>query len=318
MISPEKEATTSTVGTTKDTCEGDALCLTIFNDLGSLENNKSGDMVLGTKEFEWTSKLMWNQEFNVSERINLHFLGRRSGSNENLWRVEIPTEAWNLFMYGVSWPIEILSGYLLHGNSKKYPRANQVLPTTHNSIFQKSGVQICLVENEDEVLGQPPLGPSEIESFVEPASPESWCGNSIDEGEVENELLIPEECAMFLHKHSITKGVGRRNKLKALGTLAPERNLKSSTGRKRGRKPRTEVGSAILREVTEGSRGLDPSIASLQATAERAGAGGYFTRATKAWLLGKSVGLRYPGSDEEAIRGLAEELEEDRLGGPGQ
>lgn len=68
------------------------------------------------------------------------------------------------------------------------------------------------------------------------------------------------------------------------------------------------MGPAILREVSEGSGGVDPTIA----TTSRSGPGGYFTRATKAWLLGKSAGLRYPGTDEEAIRGLAEELEEDR------
>lgn len=38
--------------------------------------------------------------------------------------------------------------------------------------------------------------------------------------------------------------------------------------------------------------------------------GPYFTRATKAWFLGKYAGLVFPGSDEEAIRGLAEELKE--------
>lgn len=122
----------------------------------------------------------------------------------------------------------------------------------------------------------------------------------------------------MLQNQSIKKGVGRRNKLQALGKSAPGRNLKASRGRKRGRKPRSEVGSAILREVTEGAGGVDPSIASLQATAERAGAGGYFTRATKVWMLIKSLGLRYPGSDEEAIRGLAEELEEDGPWGQGQ
>ena len=32
--------------------------------------------------------------------------------------------------------------------------------------------------------------------------------------------------------------------------------------------------------------------------------GGYFTRAKKAWLLGKVLGLDFPGSDLEAIRGM--------------
>jgi hypothetical protein len=36
--------------------------------------------------------------------------------------------------------------------------------------------------------------------------------------------------------------------------------------------------------------------------------GGYFTRAKKAWLLGKVLGLEYPGSDLEAIRGLEGEF----------
>jgi hypothetical protein len=36
--------------------------------------------------------------------------------------------------------------------------------------------------------------------------------------------------------------------------------------------------------------------------------GGYFTRAKKTWLLGKVLGLKFPGSDLEAIRGLEEEF----------
>src|ERR1044072_9105073 len=39
-------------------------------------------------------------------------------------------------------------------------------------------------------------------------------------------------------------------------------------------------------------------------------AGGYFTRAKKAWLMAKGAGLEFPGSDEDAIRGLEEELRE--------
>jgi hypothetical protein len=36
--------------------------------------------------------------------------------------------------------------------------------------------------------------------------------------------------------------------------------------------------------------------------------GGYFTRAKKAWLVGKVLGLEYPGDDLDAIRGLEEEF----------
>ena len=36
--------------------------------------------------------------------------------------------------------------------------------------------------------------------------------------------------------------------------------------------------------------------------------GGYFTRAKKAWLLGKVLGLEFPGSDLDAISGLEEEF----------
>ena len=32
--------------------------------------------------------------------------------------------------------------------------------------------------------------------------------------------------------------------------------------------------------------------------------GGYYTRAKKTWLMGKLLGLEYPGTDEEAIKGL--------------
>lgn len=40
--------------------------------------------------------------------------------------------------------------------------------------------------------------------------------------------------------------------------------------------------------------------------------GGYFTRAKKVWLVGKLSRLEFPGSDEEPIRGLEEELREMR------
>lgn len=42
--------------------------------------------------------------------------------------------------------------------------------------------------------------------------------------------------------------------------------------------------------------------------------GPYFTRAKKVWFLGKYAGLEFPGSEEEAIRGLADFLKEN---GPG-
>ena len=38
--------------------------------------------------------------------------------------------------------------------------------------------------------------------------------------------------------------------------------------------------------------------------------GGYLTRAKKAWLLAKVVGMEFPGSDLEAIQGLAEQIAE--------
>lgn len=67
----------------------------------------------------------------------------------------------------------------------------------------------------------------------------------------------------------------------------------------------------MLREISEGSGGVDPCLVELQASTAWTGADKYLTRATKAWLLGKSAGLVFPGSDAEAIKGLAKELEED-------
>lgn len=68
-------------------------------------------------------------------------------------------------------------------------------------------------------------------------------------------------------------------------------------GKKRGRKPRSEVGSSILREVLNEEAVQDPIIATLQASVSQAEVGSYFTRATKAWVIGKFAGMEFPGTD---------------------
>lgn len=108
------------------------------------------------------------------------------------------------------------------------------------------------------------------------------------------------------------QGVGRTSKLKSLESLELDCAKPGQVKKKRGRKPKSEAGPSILRETLEGSGGVDPCFVDLQATAARNGADKYFTRATKAWILGKSAGLVFPGSDAEAIKGLAKELEEDQ------
>lgn len=217
--------------------------------------------------------MRWSQEFNLADMVKLCFMGRRISTNEILWRVEIPTEAWNMIVYGSSWPTEILWNYKLFGNGLDYPWANQVSFYTNNSRIQQTRVHAFLLDKEEEVLGQPTLRPLAIESQEILDGPESYEVDSQEEGENEFDSVNTEEIESFVQTHFLTKGVGRRNKLKALGAVAQDRSRKILTGRKRGRKPRSEVGSAILREVTEGSGGIDPSFANLQSTAEKAGSG---------------------------------------------
>lgn len=60
--------------------------------------------------------------------------------------------------------------------------------------------------------------------------------------------------------------------------------------------------SRTNRLKAEGAGGVDPETTRLQESAESSWVGGYFTRATKAWILGKSLGFSFPGSVEEEIK----------------
>lgn len=260
---------------------------------------------------EWNRALWWAHEVKVPDGLNIIVRGWDKFSNDNLFRIEIPAEGWNLFLYGCNFPIIGLEPFingLLYDSWASMTQSNP-LP----SLLCGSGDPSTRV-NEPEYASEMEGG---VDLEISPSTDQDQEGTILEPQEEvqskdsEGEREISD---LFLQESFLsTKGVGRKNKLKALEAVGCDRNMKAQSGRKRGRKPRKEVGAAILREISEGSGGVDPTIARLQATTEREGSGGYFTRATKAWMLGKSAGLRYPGSDEEAIRGLAEELMEDRL-----
>lgn len=111
----------------------------------------------------------------------------------------------------------------------------------------------------------------------------------------------------------VKQGVGRTSKLKALACVELDcaKPGQEKEKKKRGRKPKAIAGPSMLREISEGSSGVDPEFARLRDSVTCSGSGAYFTRAQKAWSVGKFAGLSFPGSDEEAVRGLAKELEED-------
>lgn len=74
--------------------------------------------------------------------------------------------------------------------------------------------------------------------------------------------------------------------------------------------------SRARRECSRRPRGRPRKSASVDIAFESAPpnppspSGPYFTRAMKAWCLAKSVGMSFPGSDDDAIRGLAEVIKE--------
>ena len=79
----------------------------------------------------------------------------------------------------------------------------------------------------------------------------------------------------------------------------------SSRTRGRPKKPKGVVSLPVL----EGGSGSSSASSPSEVSSPSGGpSGGYFTRAKKTWLLGKVLGLEYPGSDLEAIRGLEEEF----------
>lgn len=135
-------------------------------------------------------------------------------------------------------------------------------------------------------------------------------------GTIPDSSVIIADSSSTLDDEDVLKrakqGVSRTSKLKSLEGLELDCAKPGQVKKKRGRKPKSEAGPSILREISEGFGGIDPGFAELQATTAMSGSDKYFTRATKAWFLGKSVGLVFPGSDEEAIKGLAKELEEDQ------
>lgn len=59
------------------------------------------------------------------------------------------------------------------------------------------------------------------------------------------------------------------------------------------------------REPNSGGPSIEPQSQHQNSDQNR---GPYFTRATKAWLLRKSLGLEFQGSDDQAIKGISHEL----------
>lgn len=229
--------------------------------------------------------------------------GMGPATNFNLFRVEIPTEWLNTFLYGCCFPVHPLSLLGLREMFLGPLRLTQ--STLEEAQFPSASIQ----EISSDEKGKIPL-----EGCCTPCEWEDSTGDFSETEEHEVDLgdgcdFDEDECYL----RNARQGVSRINRLKSLEVLELENTRVGQEKKKRGRKPKSIAGPQILREVTEGAGGVDPEIARLQEAAESSGAGGYFTRATKAWLLGKSIGFSFPGSDEEAIRGLVEEIQEDSL-----
>lgn len=134
-------------------------------------------------------------------------------------------------------------------------------------------------------------------------------GDRVGKNYDEDSGIYEDNGDVEFHLRRTHKGINRPSKLKSLEILGVENARVDTQKKKRGRKSKSIAGPQILREVMEGAGGVDPVMARLQESAESSRAGSYFTRATKAWMLGKSIGFSFLGSDEETIKGLSEELE---------
>lgn len=133
--------------------------------------------------------------------------------------------------------------------------------TTGNTCpLTRNGVVLMEIEDAADVENLPEHAPSKVSPV--PVFPSL-------------EILTVED--LNLEEEEILKrtkqGLNRTTKLKSLESLELNCARPGQEKRKRGRKPKSIAGPSILREITEGSRGIDPNFIELQASTTTSGSG---------------------------------------------